>query len=178
MSIFPREAGQYDWAQLSLNKYVEEYEGKTEWELRTTIRKDTMQRVRSGLTSSKVVFMRKPKVFEITIRQLNDTLSAINSKCPYHMNSYKVIKAIDSFIGGFNSGAVAYLIYGPSEKDYETGKHEQNVKRIIFCLRKENLLIVDKKKFCKLPVWKYFYAEVQKLHADNKFLERKDILWW
>ena len=176
MPIFLKEAAQYDWAKLSLNRYIEEYESDPDWVLRTSIRKDTINRARAGLSTKKIVYMRKPKVFELTIRQVNDALACINNRNPYHLTSYNAIYAINSFIGEFNSGAIALLMYGPSDKSYETGKGEQNVKRMIYRMRDENLLVVHKRKFYKLPVWTYFYIEVRKIYKDGKFVGGRDVL--
>ena len=176
MSIFPKEVAQYDWAEISLVRYLEEYEGDESWEIRSKIRADTLERVRQGLPSKKVVLMRRPKEFELTIRQVNDMLASINAMRPYSLTSYKVLYTIETFTDSFSSGDIALAAFGPSDKPYEKGRHEQNVKRMIFAMRRENLLLLYRRRFNKLPVWQYFWTEVSKIYESGKFIERKDIL--
>lgn len=172
MATFPKEAAQYDWAKLSLHRYIEEYETNPDWELVSSVRRDTWQRARLGQPTKKMVYMRRPKDLAPTVKQIASALTNLNSRNPYSLTSYYVIKAVNSIVGKFSAPDVAFIAFGPSDKEYEKGANEQNVKRIVFRMRDDNLLGFKKRKFHKLPAWIYFWQEVEILYQEGKFRER------
>jgi len=163
MPVFPRRFEQYNHAEISLNRFVDEYENKSEWKLTYYVRKDVMQRARTGLKVRKKVHVKRVKDMEVTSMQVNGILVCMNSKQPYNQMSFDILKAMNELVGSFNSGTVALLAFGPSEKPYEKGKHEQSIKQKLRRLERENLIELNKKKYYKLPVWDKFYQALMEL---------------
>ena len=179
-AIFQREAYQYDHAQVALPVYLEKYID-SEWELRTTIRKDTLHRCKLGLSTKKVVHLRRPKVIEVTQRQMELVLLAMNQRKAFSALSRDVILCLDDYfcIGdahpGFNCGAVALKMFGPSDKSYEIGARQQNVKMKIRRLEYNNVLLLLKNKYYRLPVWAPFVKLIREAEERGKF--ERSIQW-
>jgi len=173
MSIFPNETEQHEYAQITLNRYVDEgWDKRTDWEVRGTIRKDVMARAQAGITVKKVIIIRRlhPQL-EITTRQVYDMLSALNAYDTYSPMSFDILDAIEKLDGvreknGFNSADVAIMAFGPSDKDYERGKKQQSVKKKLRRMCQAKLLKMHKYKHYKLPVWGLFYAEVRIIKSN------------
>lgn len=172
MPIFPIKFKQYDHAEISLNRYVDEYESNSDWQLSYSVRRDVMQRARSGLKVRKKVHIKKVKKIEVARRQVNDMLICMNNRRPYSQMSFDILKAVNSMIGGFNTGSVALLAFGPSDKPYEKGKHEQNVKLKIKKMEHENLLELNKRKYHKMPVWDAFYTALTELKDSGIVIQQ------
>lgn len=173
-SIFQREAYQYEHGQVTLPIYLEKYKD-TEWELRSTIRSDTLARCEAGLPVKKIVQVRRPKPPEVTIRQTELVLVAMNRRRAFNELSRNILYCIDTIETGFNSGDVAMLMFGPSDKYYEKGKNQQNVKRIIRQLEYHNVLLLDSMKYYKLPVWTPLLDKIREADQRGKF---KKVLQW
>lgn len=175
--IFPKEAYQYDHAQARLPIYLKKYKD-SEWELRSTIRSDTLARCEAGLPVKKIVQVRRPKKIEVTFRQMELVLLALNRRKAFSERSRDILFTIDEFDDtkkGFNSGTIALKLFGPSDKYYEIGKNQQNVKRIIRHLTYHNVLLLEGMKYYKLPVWSAFMVMVREADRQGKF---KKVLQW
>ena len=170
MPVFPKKFAQYEHAEISLNRYVDQYEDDPEWQLSYSVRKDVMQRARSGLKVRKKVHIRKVKKIEVTRHQVDALLLQLHRRRPYNQMSFDILEAIQSMIGGFNTGSIALLAFGPSEKTYEKGKHEQNVKIKIKRMVDENLLELSKNKYHKMPVWDIFYNALMELKESGIYI--------
>ena len=170
MSIFPRRSEQYTYAQLSLNKYLDEYISDESWEMRTNVRRDVMARAMDGKKVNKKVTMRQVKEIEVTDRQILDTLSHLNSRKPMAQLSFTLISSIDVWLKPFNSGDIAYAMFGPSEKTWEKGKHEQNIKNKIRRLAEVNLIHLDKRKYYKCPIWAAFMRKLEEMIDEESVI--------
>jgi len=169
--IFLKEREQYEYVQITLLRYIDDYKDNPQWELRTTIRNDTMARCNSGLPTKKTVILRREKLLVATLKQVHSMLSVLNGKKPYNTLSRDLVFYIDSVTKGFNSGDIAFGIFGPSDKPYERGAHEQNIKIKLRRLAYHNLLVLRKMKYQKLPAWKSFAEAIREFDSKNKFKE-------
>lgn len=175
MPIFPPEVEQYQYAQISLNRYIDEgYHLRSDWELRGTVRKDVMRRAKAGIPVRKVVYLRRRHPdLQITTRQVQDGLRCLHKYTPYNKESFAILKAIDEIDSkkGFNSAEVALAAFGPSDKEYQEGEKQQSIKWKLRNMQDAHLLRMHKRRYYKLPVWDLFYKEVKIIeenwHADN-----------
>lgn len=170
MPIFPTEAEQHQYAQIPLNRFLNEgYDKRNDWEVRGTIRKDVLERARSGIKVKKMVMMRRtnPKL-RISVKQVYEALAALNHYNPRNKFSFAMLKAIDELSNekGFCSAEVAVKAFGPSKKDYQKGDKQQSVKKKLRRLREIRLLRFERRKYFKLPVWSLLYEEVKKIEKN------------
>lgn len=173
-SVFRPEAYQYDHAQVLLPKYLEKY-ADGEWELRSTVRKDTLHRCKLGLPVKKKVYLRKPKDIEVTHRQVELVLLAMNSRRPFNVLSRDILYCIDEMDAGFNGFEVALKMFGPSDKPNTKANHEQKVKQKVRKLEYNNVLLLLKIKYYKLPVWQPLLKMVREIDKTGKF--ERGMLW-
>ena len=167
-TIFQKEAYQYEHANVALPTYLKKYKD-SEWECRSTIRKDTLERCRLGLPVKKVVLVRRPREIEVTPRQMELTLLAMNQRKAFNGLSRDILFCINKLKDGFNSGDVALILFGPSDKYYEKGRHEQNIKRKVRRLEHHNVLVLRKQKYYKPPVWKPLIKMIEEADKRGRF---------
>ncbi len=168
--IFKKQAFQYEHTEIKLTTYLDKYAGEdSEWELRSKVRADTMLRARQGLPVKKTVHLRREKIIEVTHRHMELVLLSLNQRKAFNELSRDIILCADSMPDGFNSGDVALKLFGPSDKPYEKGAKEQNVKMKIRRLEYNNCLLLNKGKYYHLPVWKPFIEQIEKADKTGRF---------